>query len=109
LVVCVDSDAATSRKLTLALHNKDKWHTHIVTPAWITACSQSRTRLEEQDFAAPSTLVRPAAFETEAQVIQNNATCASSGACKLASTNPRSTAKASKARLHSALYGCHFV
>lgn len=109
LVVSLDSDAATSRKLALALHNKDKWHTHIVTPAWITSCSQSSTRLEEQDFAAPDTHVRPMAFETEAQTLRENATCTSSGARKPAPTPPRSTAKASKVRLHSALHGCHFL
>ncbi|BDA45149.1 hypothetical protein COCOBI_06-6290 [Coccomyxa sp. Obi] len=53
LVVSHDADAASSRKLALALHNRAKWRTHIVAPAWITACSEDGTCLPEQDFAAP--------------------------------------------------------
>ncbi len=53
LVVSHDADVASSKKLALALHNKPKWGTHIVSLEWISSCCQSSARLPETEFAFP--------------------------------------------------------
>ncbi|CAL8469093.1 g8634 [Coccomyxa elongata] len=79
LVVSHDADAASSRKLALALHNEAKWRTHIVTQAWITACSEGGMHLPEQDFAAPVLQEHAPAHGPSGQ--QNSSHAAQSQSC----------------------------
>lgn len=51
LVVALESNPSSSRKLGLALRNRDRWQTHIVSPAWVPACAAARARLLEADFS----------------------------------------------------------